>query len=542
MRRFTAFVYSLVIATLISALTFAPFSFSATTGVQIDFLLSQVRNASGSLAGGSVYFYSAGTTTSKDVYLDINKVAAAANPYTLDANGTALLYGDGTYRIVIKTSAGVTVYDRDNIKIEDLSTDLINAEYVYTLRPKGLIGNDTGNITGYDNITATTRVRAPSIGSSSYTDNGYFNYSDSNYSRFANGPWLDVTHPTYGAKGDGVTDDTAAIQAALAAANVSAGADGYNKTVYVPPGIYLISGQLVIPYGVRLIGSGARSTKIKVSTIFAALTSTGAIRLGDGTATVFGTSVEHLYLDCNNIAGSIGIYSSDVQDNSGVKDVLVNNWVAFGIKFDGSAAAFGSVNNFYIVNAELYKSNTGGAGGVGVYIKDGTFGGDIRNNVVFGRVSHPLTAGYQLNNYPGTIFKSSCDGDGDYAGVDCVKIDNNVGAVLIVGLLSNYWDNAIHTSSIYQVVATNTYRTAAGGTNTIVDDGASGSTAITITDAQVPLFVRGDTKSQFNGINTFRDVTVSTPGYGIVLTNLADNVTKRVYLNPAGDNLLFETP
>jgi len=222
MRRFTAFVYTLVIATLISALTFAPFSFSATTGVQIDFLLSQVRNSSGSLAGGSVYFYSAGTTTSKDVYLDINKVAAAANPYTLDANGTALLYGDGTYRIVIKTSAGVTVYDRDNIKIEDLATDLINAEYVYTLKPKGLIGNDTGNITGYDNITATTRVRAPSIGSASYTDNGYFNYSDSNYSRFANGPWVDVTHPTYGAVGDattsGGTDSSPGFQAAINAA------------------------------------------------------------------------------------------------------------------------------------------------------------------------------------------------------------------------------------------------------------------------------------------------------------------------------------
>jgi len=175
MRRFTAFVYTLVIATLISALTFAPFSFSATTGVQIDFLLSQVRNSSGSLAGGSVYFYSAGTTTSKDVYLDINKVAAAANPYTLDANGTALLYGDGTYRIVIKTSAGVTVYDRDNIKIEDLATDLINGEYTMTIKPLNVTGNNAGNIAGYDNITATTRVRAPSIGSASYTDNGYFN-------------------------------------------------------------------------------------------------------------------------------------------------------------------------------------------------------------------------------------------------------------------------------------------------------------------------------------------------------------------------------
>ena len=346
----------------------------------------------------------------------------------------------------------------------------------------------------------------------------------------------------YGALGNN-EDYTTELQAAIDAAEVTAATDGVNKIVFMPPGTYKITGQLLIPHGVRLVGSGARSTIIRVNATFAALTSTGAIRIGDGTAGVFGSSVEHLYLDCNNIAGSIGIYSTDVQDNSGVKDVLINNFLAFGIKFDGGSGTFGSVNDFYIVNTEVYKSNTGGAGGVGVYIEDGTFGGDIRNVVVFGRTSHPLTAGYQIVNFPGILYKVSCDGDGATAGTDCIKIDSTAGAVSTYGVLSNFWTNTIHTSSLYQVVAINTYRTAsAGGTNTILDDGASGSTAITITDSQVPLFVRGATKAQFNGIKSFSDIILSSPSYGVIMTNAYDNATKRVGLNPAGDGFVFTDP
>jgi hypothetical protein len=82
---------------------------------QFDFLLSQVRTSTTSLAAGKVYFYSPGTTTAKAVYLDRNMGTQAANPYTLDANGTAQVYGSGIYRVVIKDSAGVTKFDRDNI-------------------------------------------------------------------------------------------------------------------------------------------------------------------------------------------------------------------------------------------------------------------------------------------------------------------------------------------------------------------------------------------------------------------------------------------
>ncbi len=65
----------------------------------------------------------------------------------------------------------------------------------------------------------------------------------------------------YGAKGDGVTDDTAAIQKALDNA-------GKNGVVHLPAGSFVITSALNVPDGVTLMGDGARwegcSTKLIV--------------------------------------------------------------------------------------------------------------------------------------------------------------------------------------------------------------------------------------------------------------------------------------
>lgn len=80
----------------------------------IDLLLNQMRNGVGALAGGNVTFYEAGgTTTPKAVYLDSTKVLEAANPYLLSSDGTAELFGDGLYRMVIRSADDTIVYDYD---------------------------------------------------------------------------------------------------------------------------------------------------------------------------------------------------------------------------------------------------------------------------------------------------------------------------------------------------------------------------------------------------------------------------------------------
>ena len=72
--------------------------------------------------------------------------------------------------------------------------------------------------------------------------------------------WLNAK-TQFGAKGDGVTDDTNALQTAFNAAGNGAG----NSTLYLPPGIYLIKGTLTINnhLNISIIGDNPNNTIIK---------------------------------------------------------------------------------------------------------------------------------------------------------------------------------------------------------------------------------------------------------------------------------------
>lgn len=95
-----------------------------------QFLLSQVRASGVVLSGGKVYFYAAGTQNLKTVWLDRGKTTEAANPYTLDANGTAQVFGDGLYDVVIKDASNVTKYEWENISVRDISGNVYDvADY-----------------------------------------------------------------------------------------------------------------------------------------------------------------------------------------------------------------------------------------------------------------------------------------------------------------------------------------------------------------------------------------------------------------------------
>jgi hypothetical protein len=75
---------------------------------------------------------------------------------------------------------------------------------------------------------------------------------------------INVTQPPYNAVGDGVTDDTAAIQAAI---NALGGSNG--STLYLPAGTYVISGSLNfsnVPGGrFSVVGDGTGLTNIEVA-------------------------------------------------------------------------------------------------------------------------------------------------------------------------------------------------------------------------------------------------------------------------------------
>lgn len=68
------------------------------------------------LAGGKVYTYAAGTTTNLATYSDSALSVANANPVILDSAGRAVIYlSAASYKIVLKTSADVTILTQDNV-------------------------------------------------------------------------------------------------------------------------------------------------------------------------------------------------------------------------------------------------------------------------------------------------------------------------------------------------------------------------------------------------------------------------------------------
>ncbi len=102
-----------------------------------------------------------------------------------------------------------------------------------------LLGN-TAALTINDQGQATTAYTVPSASESiPFSTNlaAYFG---------GGGPWFDVKAPPFNAKGDGVTDDTIAINGAIAAA-----AGGTGGVVYFPPGVYFCNTNatsLVFPF------------------------------------------------------------------------------------------------------------------------------------------------------------------------------------------------------------------------------------------------------------------------------------------------------
>lgn len=117
--------------------------------------------------------------------------------------------------------------------------------------------------------------------------------------------WVNVKNPTYGAKGDGTTDDTAAIQAAMTAAA--------GKTLFFPPGTYKVTSTLTVTNAIgqiKVIGSGGQGTTtiIKYHTGDLLVVEAGQVELhlvnleaATATDTTYGTMGRAIYVH-NNVS------------------------------------------------------------------------------------------------------------------------------------------------------------------------------------------------------------------------------------------------
>jgi len=192
------------------------------------------------LVGGKLYTYASGTSTPLTTYTDYTGATANTNPIILDSRGECNLWLSGAlYTLTLKSATDVLIW----------SVDGVNGSFT--------ANNISYTPAGLGAVTTTVQAKLRQT----------------------------VSVQDFGAVGDGVTDDTLAIQAAINALSVN----GVGGTVLLPAGAYKISLNLNItwpdstdqntPGRVTLQGEGADLTYIYDYRSDAAAATGGAITL-----------------------------------------------------------------------------------------------------------------------------------------------------------------------------------------------------------------------------------------------------------------------
>lgn len=106
---FKSFACSLVTSLcLVAQINFA---FAQTAGILAQGVTQFFDNNGNPLSLGTVQTYIAGTSTPKTTWQDAGETVPNTNPINLDIAGRTLLYGQGTYREVVKDSNGNLIWD-----------------------------------------------------------------------------------------------------------------------------------------------------------------------------------------------------------------------------------------------------------------------------------------------------------------------------------------------------------------------------------------------------------------------------------------------
>lgn len=222
------------------------------------------------LSGGKVYTYAAGTTTPRATYTTNSDAVFHTNPIVLDSAGRVpnggeiwLQLGVG-YKFVVKTSAEVLIATYDNIPSSAQppaanDADSIMYEQGYTVTAGNFVlgkiyriasvGTTNFTLIGAVNNAIGTHFIATGAG----TGTGTAELSQTVETKLREY----VSVKDFGAVGNGVTDDTAALQAAISACQ--------NRVLFLPAGTYIVSQSLYLGARGSLIGEGAKASKIQLT-------------------------------------------------------------------------------------------------------------------------------------------------------------------------------------------------------------------------------------------------------------------------------------
>lgn len=201
------------------------------------------------LSGGKLYTYAAGTTTPLATYTDYSGGTPNTNPVILDSRGEANVWlGDSMYKMVLKSSADVTIWTVDNLNGPDAIT------LARLAQPDGssLIGYvDSGGTptTVQDRLRAIKGSGGSALVGFLQEGTGAVAYDVQSKLRQV------ISVKDFGAVGNGVANDTGAIQTAIDSLT------GLGGSIYVPRGTYLLD-TLIFPADttIRFYGDGMGAT------------------------------------------------------------------------------------------------------------------------------------------------------------------------------------------------------------------------------------------------------------------------------------------
>ena len=194
------------------------------------------------LAGGKIYFYVPNSSVFKQTWQDAGQTVANPQPVVLDANGQAIIYGDGQYRQVVNDVHGNLIWDRLtdspalNSELQGFISSLSSSSGV------AMVGGAAwyaANAIGFDATKTPDGATVICSGRSTQNDGGggVFTYYKNGTQPVDNGlvfspaaggrlvrqGWTAtgfngmISVRWFGAKADGATDDTTAIQASISA-------------------------------------------------------------------------------------------------------------------------------------------------------------------------------------------------------------------------------------------------------------------------------------------------------------------------------------
>jgi hypothetical protein len=300
------------------------------------------------LVGGKLYSYAAGTTTPQATYVSFAGTTANTNPVILDSRGEANVWlNTGAYKFALYDANNVLIWTVDNIVSDNVAVNLTG--------PNG--SSLVGFLQAGTGAVATT-VQAKLRESVSVKD--------------------------FGATGNGTTDDTTALQAAISAAQVM----GAGTKIWFPIGTYLISSTLNVTSGIFLVGENGSLNGVNgtppagMKTVIqwnSAVTGSNMIRWVSSTAsTVINRGgIQGITLDGNNTATN-GLYISSAAYTE--LDIVTYRTVNQGILIDDANGALS--NALYIRRFEHFCGPNAATWGCNGLFIDGDVSGFFATSIV----------------------------------------------------------------------------------------------------------------------------------------------------------------